>query len=557
MVSLSTIALVALASLFAGGPATDPASAVIHGGSKLPGPGPFTPPQTEADFYRLVDMKPQAGLKSALGDLAIEVGGLCFLGNETLLAATRRGEVWMVKDYASNPTFSLWADGLHEPLGLLSHNGWIYYAQRGDLSRMRDSDGDGRADEFEVVNEDWSTSGDYHEYAFGPCLDLEGNFWVTLNRPFGGEPFGKADFRGWAARISSDGTTCEMVSSGLRSPAGVGRAPWGELFYTDNQGEWVGTNKLTLLQEGDFHGHPWGIESSELPMSKMPYPIPTRDYEKRYRDGILFPDAVQEIEDLVLPSIWFPYDKLGRSASGFDWDESGGKFGPFAGQLFVGDQYEASVIRVALEKVDGHWQGAAFPFRKGLASGVVRVRFDREDGSRGMIFGMSDRGWTSIGSARDGLQRLEWTGETPFEIHTMTVRPNGFRLRLTRPCETSLVTPKGFDLTSYTYELHEAYGSSEMDPAQLMVSEAIVSADGLTIDLVVGIGARLDVPEVPEGTDPASLEVRFLDVPPIPAPALRIGYVHELIANCLRDAKTGHPLLHADAYYTLNRLPKE
>ncbi len=42
-----------------------------------------------------------------------------------------------------------------------------------------------------------------------------------------------------------------------------------------------------------------------------------------------------------------------------------------------------------------------------------------------------------------------------------------------------------------------------------------------------------------------------------PAPALRLGYVHELHANCPRDAKTGHSLLHGDAYYTLNRLPKE
>lgn len=544
MVSPSTVLLLALASL------------ANHGGADYRGPGPTTPPPTEADYYRLVDMKPQAGLKSDLGDLAIEVGGLCFLGDETLLAATRRGEVWLVEDYASEPKYSLWADGLHEPLGLLPLDGWIYYAQRGDLSRMRDSDGDGRADEFEVVSEAWSISGNYHEYAFGPCLDEDGNFWVTLNRPFGGEPFGKADFRGWAARISPDGETCEMVASGLRSPAGVGKSPWGELFYTDNQGEWVGTNKLTLLQPGDFHGHPWGIESSETPMSKMPYPIPTRDYEDRYRDGMLFPEAVEEIDDLVLPAIWFPYDKLGRSASGFDWDESGGAFGPFAGQLFVGDQYEASVIRVAMEKVDGQWQGAAFPFRRGLASGVIRARFDREDWSRGMTFGMSDRGWTSIGSARDGLQRLEWTGETPFEIQTMTARPDGFRLQLTRPCDKSLVSPDGFRLSSYTYELHEAYGSAEMDTAGLVIESATVSEDGLTIDLVVGAGAPLDMPQVPADVDPDSLEALRPMVPMIPAPAMRLGYVHELHADCLRDAETSYPLLHGDAYYTLNRLPK-
>ena len=35
-------------------------------------------------------------------------------------------------------------------------------------------------------------------------------------------------------------------------------------------------------------------------------------------------------------------DEMGRSPSGFAWDMSEGKFGPFAGQLFVGDQYDAS-----------------------------------------------------------------------------------------------------------------------------------------------------------------------------------------------------------------------
>lgn len=494
----------------------------------------------ESDYYELIEIAPQVGLASPLGDLALEVGGLCFLGDGSLLAATRRGEVWHVSDYASTPKYTLWADGLHEPLGLLPLNGWIYFAQRGELSRMRDSNGDGRADEFEVVNEAWFISGNYHEYAFGPCLDEDGNFWVTLNRPFGGGAFEVADFRGWAAKISPDGKTCEMVASGLRSPAGVGRSPWGELFYTDNQGEWCPANKLSLLQEGKFYGHPWGIESSELSMSRVPYPIDTRDFEPRFRDGELIPKVTAKIPNLMLPAIWFPYDKLGRSSSGFDWDESKGAFGPFSGQLFVGDQYEASVNRVALEKVEGVWQGAAFPFRRGLVSGVIRARFDKGAEGNGLVVGMSDRGWASLGSRRDGLQRIAWTGKTPFEIHSIQARPDGFRLSLTRPCDSASVTPEAFRMTSYTYEFHEAYGSAEMDNATLAISSATVSADGLSIDLQVGRGT-LDVPE---------------GAPLLASPALREGYVHELIADGLRDAATSAPLLHADSYYTLNRIPK-
>jgi hypothetical protein len=53
------------------------------------------------------------------------------------------------------------------------------------------------------------------------------------------------------------------------------------------------------------------------------------------------------------------------------------------------------VSRVFLEQVDGQYQGAAFPFLSGLASGVVRLLFG-PDGS--LFVGMSSRGWSSLGS---------------------------------------------------------------------------------------------------------------------------------------------------------------
>ena len=551
---------------------------------------------TENDYYTLHAIAPQPGLTGGAGDLSLEVGGLCFLGDDSLLAATRRGEVWFVESYSTAPVFHLWADGLHEPLGLLPHKGWIYFAQRGELSRMRDSDGDLKADEFEVVNEAWSISGNYHEYAFGPALDLEGNFWVTLNRPFGSGAFDEAEFRGWAAKISPDGSICEMAASGLRSPAGIGRSPWGEMFYTDNQGEWCPANKLSLLEEGRFYGHPWGIDSSDLPMSQVAYPREVspgddvgvgeadgegdpgkvgeddpdgegkidpdeRNFEALYRDGELIPQVAARMPLMKLPAIWFPYDKLGRSASGFDWDQSMGTFGPFAGQLFVGDQYEASVNRVALEKVDGIWQGAAFPFRRGLASGVIRAKFDKgilgrgegrtvaEPGAKpispGLVVGMSDRGWSSLGSQRDGLQRIVWTGEVPFEIHSINATPTGFRLNLTQPCDPASVTPGAFTLKSYTYSFHEAYGSAELDNATLEIASATSSPDGLTVTLVVGAGALMD--KAAEGAEAQAA---------LTAPALREGYVHELQAPGLRARNSANPLLHPDAYYTLNRIPK-
>ncbi|MEZ6044520.1 MAG: hypothetical protein R3C11_02845 [Planctomycetaceae bacterium] len=101
---------------------------------------------------------------------------------------------------------------------------------------------------------------------------------------------------------------------------------------------------------------------------------------------------------------------MGKSASGIACDMSEGKFGPFAGQMFVGDQSDSTIMRCSLEKVDGHYQGACFPFRHGIASGTLPLEFSTD----GKLFaGGTNRGWGSIGSAPFSLQRISWSGKVP------------------------------------------------------------------------------------------------------------------------------------------------
>ena len=97
------------------------------------------------------------------------------------MVSTRYGEVWMIAGASTpDPKWTLYVDGLQEPLGLVqkftdknknASDGWIYIAQRGELSRMRDVDKNGRADRIETICDGWSISGNYHEYTFGPVFD--------------------------------------------------------------------------------------------------------------------------------------------------------------------------------------------------------------------------------------------------------------------------------------------------------------------------------------------------------------------------------------------------
>ena len=246
-------------------------------------------------------------------EVVLEVGGMVQRG-DALFVATRRGEIWRIDAAASAaPHASLWAEGLQEPLGLLDVDGWLWCAQRGELSRLRDADGDGRMDELQTMAQGWPLSGNYHEYAFGPTRAGDGSFWLLLNKPFGDEPFGRAAWRGFALRVPAAGGAFEPVAAGLRSPAGVGTAPDGEVWFTDNQGEWCATSKFAPLAVGDFHGHPWSLASCKLPGSRVADP-------GEVKSGVRMREAARTVRNFRVPAVWLPYDLCGRSPGGFVWD---------------------------------------------------------------------------------------------------------------------------------------------------------------------------------------------------------------------------------------------
>src|SRR5919202_6943897 len=103
-------------------------------------------PATESDYYRIVTLPiPE--------DIKLEVGGLAPLPDGRLAACTRRGEVWIISNpYMQGsrvPTFKKFASGLHEPLGLMWHpKGYFLCTQRGEVTKLVDTDGDDVADEY-------------------------------------------------------------------------------------------------------------------------------------------------------------------------------------------------------------------------------------------------------------------------------------------------------------------------------------------------------------------------------------------------------------------------
>ncbi|WP_262245625.1 c-type cytochrome [Parapedobacter soli] len=488
----------------------------------------------EEDYFRIRKVRTPEGI-------ILEVGGLAMLPNGNLGVSTRRGDVYIIENpTSSNPYFRKFASGLHEILGLAYKDGALYCAQRGELTKLVDTDNDGKADVYETIYA-WPLSGHYHEYSFGPIIAPDGSFFVTGNVAFGDEEWWRGEsrvpWRGWAVNITEDGKLTPWAT-GMRSPAGPGLLN-GQFFYTENQGDWIGSGGLWQVNKGDFMGHPAGLRWAGLPgspvkltteqfVSKMDerrvkndqgrFIKPENIINEQYKTAF---DAKQEFGEFRLPAVWLPHGILGISSSQPTVIPDG-VFGPFAGQVLVGDQGMSMLSRVMLEEVNGQLQGAAIGFRSGFRSGVLRIEW-APDGS--LFVGETNRGWGSAGDANEGLERLEWNGEIPFEMQTVKAMPDGFEITFTLPVDTASANDlASYHVESYTYKYHPVYGSPPVDVQSHPVKGVKVSADGLRARIIVD--------------------------------GLKEHYIHTITLDGIREKDRFYSLIHPTAYYTLHSVPQ-
>ena len=463
--------------------------------------------ERESQYYRMVDV-PLAE------ELAIEAGSFEVMPDGKQLAiATRRGDILLadgVFQKYPQPTFKTFASGLDEVFGMAYREGSFWVTQQTETTRITDSNRDGKADQFETLSDAWGFR-HYHEFSFGSKPDADGNIWVALclSKSYHSD----APFRGWCVKITPDGKTIP-VCSGIRSPCGIGPNEHDVMFYAESQGPWNGSCSLKVLQPGGFMGHPVSFNWYDL-VPEMEKPTVAPNTPSRLET------ERQRVKELVPYAVVFPYKRMGRSISGFVVDRTGGKFGPFENQIFIGDFSLGVVMRATTEKINGVWQGACYPFREGFATGLLAVQFTPNGN---LIAGGTNRGWPVRGPKAYAIQRLDWTGLTPFEIKQVQVTPKGFRLEFTLPVNRELAAqPENYQLGTFTHIYQQGYGSPEVDQTKPTATAATVSADGLSVLL-----------EVPDRVK---------------------GHVHEFYLGKIMSSKGEH-LLHPDAYYTLNEIPE-
>lgn len=435
-----------------------------------------SPAIEERVWYRIDSIAVPEGLTA-------EVSALDFLEDGRLVAAFMRGEIMT---YAPDSgKWEVFASGLHEPLGLQVINSHeMLVMQLPELTLVKDTDRDGKADSYQTIYDGFGMTGNYHEFAYGPVQDEQGNLYVALNasssgggiaeetrgdiRMLGKSKTSKAMFsvvpyRGWVLKIDPDYRVTPLAS-GLRSPNGMVIDGEGRLLITENQGDWVGSSALYHIQQGKFYGQPASLVWDEEWDRGSPFDLPV---------AVL--DSLRE-----KPAIIFPHDILANSPSQPVLIHEHPQLQVFDRQMIVGEMSSERLVRVMLEEVNGVIQGAATVFIEGngLRKGNNRLAF-APDGE--LWIGQADHGW--LGDR--GIQRISFTGKIPFDIRQVHLQADGFELEFTKPISRSdsLFSDSAWRVHRYRYHYHEKYGSPQVDVREIPLKQPRLSSDGRQIKL--------------------------------------------------------------------------
>ncbi|GGM10590.1 family 16 glycoside hydrolase [Micromonospora yangpuensis] len=407
--------------------------------------------------YTLTELRPD-GFEPQVTGMAFRPDGALVLSTWGS-AENPTGEIYVAEGVTGQTdpgkvTYRRFADGLREPQGVAVVDGTVYVSQKHELTALRDTDGDGVADDRRTVAT-WPWGGNFHEFAFG-LLYRDGffhlNLSVAINQGGATTVPQPAPNRGTSIKVNARTGKISYVAGGLRTPNGIGWGPRGEVFVTDNQGGWLPASKLVQIQQGAFYNH---------------YTTPAGPFDDK---------------PVTRPVVWLPQNEIANSPSTPVLLEQG----PYAGQLVVGDVTYGGLQRVFLDEVEGQYQGAVFRHTQGLEAGVNEVTLG-PDGSL-YLGGLGAGGnWGQEGKLRYGLQKLTPNGTSVFEVKQMRATAGGFDLEYTRPLspETAQRLAEAYQVTQWRYGATSQYGGPKLDQETLRVTKAVLAANGRTVRLKI------------------------------------------------------------------------
>lgn len=403
------------------------------------------------------------------------ISAIDFFPNGDAAICTAHGDVWLVTGIDASLESIRWqrfATGLYQPLGIKIVDGKILVLGRDQLTQLDDVNGDGEADLYGSICHDLSTQGQDHAYAMRLESDSQGNLYFLKSSE--GPPHGCS-----LLKLPKGSKRLEVVASGFRHPYGLGIGPHDEITVADNEGNWIPSSKIDLIQPGGFYGY--------------------------------FEHGNANAKDLrPLRPLCFIPKFIDNSCGGQPWVTSDRWGGYHVGEMMHLSWGRCTLHAVLRQQVGDVWQAATVKFPNIVfRSGSGAAKFHPLDGQ---LYVVGLDGWQT-GAVQDGcLQRVRYSGRPVAMPDAFSVFANGIRIRYASELDaTTHPEPRDFEVQHWNYLWSETYGSFHYRPSQ----PDAIGHDRLEVARVIRLDARTVFLEI-AGLEPVdqiqvSARVRMAD----------------------------------------------
>ena len=441
---------------------------------------------------------------------------LAWRPNGQLIVGSLKGRVWTARDADGDgleDTMTAFSDDLASPYGIQATNEYVDVVVKYGVVRCFDDNNDGLADRHEIVASGWGHTDDYHDWIVGLPKDEAGNYFISIPCQQDDRSLAAAQFRGRVLRLAPRIPTTKNprlfelkeISAGHRFPMGIARNASGQLFVTDNQGNYNPFNELNHVVEGAHFGFINKVEREGD--YRPPLTEPTIDIPHpwtRSVNGICFLETPAQLQP-----------------------ERGDLFGPFEGQL-LGCEYDTRrLVRMSLQSVNGRLQGAIYPFAEAANDPAKGFQGPINCGVApdGDIYiaNIRDSGWGGANNTGSLVRIAPDLDALPCGIAEVKAMARGFRVRFTRPISKKQGSSLDhYNIASYRRVSTPAYGGDDVDRRQERISSVKVADDRMSVDIELS--------------------------------KLRAGFVYAFrLQNLADDSSEFYP---AEAFYTLRQIPK-
>ena len=377
------------------------------------------------------------------------LGAIDFMPDGRIAVATITGDVWIVafdKDL-KNLTWTRFATGLYEPLGLVVVDGKVMVRGRDQITRLHDLNNDGQADFYENFHNDDTCSTGYHAFAFELQRDSKGNFWYNRAAH---KAWTKGPHNGGVMRVSPDGLTTTVIANAAKAANGMGIGPEDRIYLADNQdaSEQVPDNPVYFVRENTNYGSKPGPEYGAPDM------------------------GAQDVPMLSLPK------EVDRSCGGQIWMNTKA-FGPLSGLMFHTSYGNSNIIPMLEQALpNGTRQAAGYVLPVKPESGVMRGRC----GPDGQLYVVGQVGWDSNGAKSGCLHRVRYTGKP----YALPVRWSADKTSMTigfaGALDPASVTVDNFSAMG-NRRSSDVEGSAKAPSEKFVFTKAELGADGTTVTL--------------------------------------------------------------------------